>query len=181
MGKILSIAICFLTMILPSQASSRSGLPPELSRMSIDAVDTSDLSRREVMDLVCMSLNIYHEARGTSHNNQLAVALVTRNRQNVIGGSICHVVYQPRQFSWTARRPGRPAERQAWETAQRIAYMVMHTEGVHDITYGATHFHERTIRPDWSRRAITRRVIGAHVFMTIRGYGSPMELAQARD
>lgn len=180
MGKILSIAVWILTTMYATNAESSNRLPPDVLRLEINAIDTSSLSRVEVADLICLSLNIYHEARGSTHDNQLAVALVTRNRQKLLGGSICQIVYQRGQFSWTARRPGRPREVQPWLIAQRMAYSVLHGDEIHDITNGATHFHERTIRPHWSRSAITRQVIGAHVFMTIRGYGPPVEVAEAR-
>ena len=51
----------------------------------------------------CLALNIYHEARGERVEGQIAVAHVTMNRVNheKWPSTICEVVYQPKQFSWT--------------------------------------------------------------------------------
>ena len=51
----------------------------------------------------CLALNVYHEARGEVIEGQIAVAHVTLNRVNhsYFPETICDVVYQNRQFSWT--------------------------------------------------------------------------------
>jgi N-acetylmuramoyl-L-alanine amidase len=122
--------------------------------------------------LICMSLNIYHEARGSTEANQLAVGLVTWNRHKRTGKSICDIVYESRgrnpQFSWTnqARLKNRKLEKRAWDRAQRIAHRVIY-EQPRDITRGAHHFHEKTMTPYWSRQACERVVIGAHVFVKL--------------
>ena len=129
--------------------------------------------------LICMALNIYHEARGSSEANQLAVGLVTMNRHRTTKKSICSVVYERRgraaQFSWTImpRIKSRLLELEAWDKSQIIAHRVMF-EQVKDITRGAHHFHEKTMLPRWSRGARQRIVIGAHVFVKLE------EVAEAR-
>lgn len=126
-------------------------------------IDVPEMSRHELQELRCQALNIYHEARGSTVINQVAVAWVVRNRMERSGKSACEVVFEPRQFSWTARRVGAPREADAWRRAQELALLVMEDQIV-DITRGATHFHETTIRPTWSRRAKQSVRIGAHVF-----------------
>jgi spore germination cell wall hydrolase CwlJ-like protein len=140
-------------------------------------VNTDELSAAQRNDLNCMTLNIYHEARGTPFNNQLAVALVVVNRQRIIGGTLCQVLHAPGQFAWTRRRLGRISEPVAWDLSQRIAYMVMFDPEVPDITRGSTHFHERSMSPNWSKRSTQKMVIGAHVFVRVRSYE---ELAMSR-
>ena len=51
----------------------------------------------------CLAMNIYHEARGERMEGQIAVAQVTLNRaaHEEWPSTICDVVYQPKQFSWT--------------------------------------------------------------------------------
>lgn len=51
--------------------------------------------------LMCLSLNIYHEARGENLAGQRAIAQVTMNRANGKKENICNVVFSPKQFSWT--------------------------------------------------------------------------------
>ena len=51
----------------------------------------------------CLAMNIYHESRGERLEGQIAVAQVTINRMEHTKwpSTICEVVYQPKQFSWT--------------------------------------------------------------------------------
>lgn len=132
-----------------------------------------------VREIICMSLNIYHEARGTSLANQTGVAHVTRNRHKQRKMSICDVVFERKghsaQFSWS-NKPGAKQKRleiESWDRAQEIAYSVLYTK-THDITKGATYFHEKTIRPVWASRAREKTAIGAHVFIRLE------EVAEAR-
>ena len=54
----------------------------------------------------CLTDNIYHEARGEGVIGWKAVAAVTINRTRHYNfpDTICKVVYQKGQFSWTSRR-----------------------------------------------------------------------------
>ncbi len=54
-------------------------------------------------DISCLIKNIYHEARGEPDRGQLAVALVTlaRSQDRRFANSVCGVVYQKNQYSWT--------------------------------------------------------------------------------
>ena len=157
-------ALC-LGLLLSTAAS---GEALANNRRSVPAVpmqiSTHGLTSAQIKDLRCMSLNVYHEARGSTFNNQKGVALVTRNRQRISNQSVCAVVYSPGQFTWTSKRLGPPREADAWLRAQQIAYLVMFSEEIEDITRGATHFHESQIRPVWARRAQTSIRIGAHTF-----------------
>lgn len=57
-------------------------------------------------ELACLEKNIYNEARGEIDEGQLAVAFVTiaRAMSRQYPNSICGVVYQSKQFSWTFDR-----------------------------------------------------------------------------
>lgn len=55
-------------------------------------------------ELTCLAQNVYMEALGESDVGKLAVAWVTIRRSQIGGGwptTICGVVWQSRQFSWT--------------------------------------------------------------------------------
>lgn len=54
-------------------------------------------------ELACLEKNIYNEARGEIDEGKLAVAFVTlaRAQSKKFPNSICGVVYQNKQFSWT--------------------------------------------------------------------------------
>src|SRR5210317_144981 len=54
-------------------------------------------------DMYCLQQNIYFEARNQSINGQIAVAWVTLHRVDDprYPNTICEVVWQRKQFSWT--------------------------------------------------------------------------------
>ncbi len=122
-------------------------------------------------DLMCLALNVYHEARNQPLEGQLAVAHVTLNRlEDSLGSaSICDVVFRARHFSWTRdpakRRVKSARETTAWETAQRVARMAMEDRDA-DPVDGSTFFHAVWVQPDWAAAFVRVRQIGDHVFYT---------------
>ena len=126
--------------------------------------------------LMCLSLNVYHEARGETDRAQLAVAMATLNRAKTTGQDLCDVVLEPGQFSWTTtgiRRAdfgwsvtskGRPVEKKAWLVAQYTARLAMVTP---DFTDGSTHYHEANLHPAWADQNRFVGQWGAHRFYRI--------------
>lgn len=137
----------------------------------IETLLSSEERRREVL---CMALNVYHEARGTNQDDREAVAHVTMNRleSGLWGHTVCAVVLARSQFSWTTFSEGRavPRETQAWLNAQQTAYRVYSEETAHDLTEGATHFYAASMSrpPAWSSRGVNRKRIGGHIYMRLR-------------
>jgi N-acetylmuramoyl-L-alanine amidase len=128
-----------------------------------------------VLALACLSLNIYHEARGEPDTGQLAVAYVTLNRARSNNMSVCDVVVEPHQFSWTTGgvmmrmkgwtlMPSRvPKDLKALHKAVAIAELAM-SGGVEDPTQGAVFYHADYVSPYW-RSGMTQIVgIGQHLF-----------------
>ena len=127
--------------------------------------------------LVCLALNVYHEARNQPSIGQLAVAQVVMNRvaDDRFPDDVCSVVYQGRhwmdnpvrnrcQFSWYCDgKSDQPKDLYAWEHSLDIAEIAIrgHTEGFLD---GATHYHTTEVSPSWAshKRYIVR--INDHVF-----------------
>lgn len=114
----------------------------------------------------CLVKNVYYEARGEPFKGQLAVALVTLNRVNsrLYPNTICEVVYQKYQFSWTALNKLPKIVDKAWNSswlAAYSAYMNRNSLGI----FLATNFHSVSIDPQWKLKRIT--IIGNHAF-----YGS---------
>ncbi len=171
--------LVFMVVLLaaaPAKAQTY-GFNSNTARLTV--VQPLDSNNTSTKGLICMALNIYHEARGSTSNNQLAVGLVTMNRVRRTGKSICDVVYERRggsaQFTWTNKPAAktRYLEIEAWDRAQLLAHHVIY-EKPRDITKGATYFHERTVQPVWTNRAREKTVIGAHVFVRLE------EIAEAR-
>jgi len=119
----------------------------------------------------CLALNIYHEARGERVEGQIAVAQVTLNRvkHDEWGSTICEVVYQPKQFSWTHMIEDQdPKENRAWFQAKVIARDVM-IGNVEDPTKGAVYYHANYVNPNWAKYMVLSKVIGNHLFYTWDG------------
>ncbi len=119
------------------------------------------------VELHCLALNVYHEARGESYAGRLAVARVTLNRvrSDVFPDSICEVVWQPHQFSWTHdEHPDKPDNRRAWEDALEVARNALDSH--HESTHlgNVTHFHADNVWPHWAEEQILVTVIGNHLF-----------------
>lgn len=118
-------------------------------------------------DVICMTKNIYYEARGESLLGQLAVANVTMNRVGKKGfmDTVCGVVYQPSQFSWTLE-PEQPIRNiKAWYTANRIAIEVLTGRTKYHATF-ATHYAHFTLdgKKIWMHGMKRLGQIGSHVF-----------------
>lgn len=119
----------------------------------------------------CLAKNIYYEARSEVIEGQIAVAHVTLNRvkQQNWPDSICGVVYEPKQFSWTHLvKDQNPKDGKAWEQALIIARDVMIGNTV-DPTNGATFYHANYVNPDWADQMTVSKVIGVHIFYTWDG------------
>lgn len=119
----------------------------------------------------CLAMNIYHEARGEVIEGQIAVGHVTLNRvkHEKFPDTICDVVYQKKQFSWTFTiKDITPNEEAAWNRAQVIARDVMIGNTV-DPTDGATFYHANYVNPYWITHMEVSKIIGLHVFYTWDG------------
>lgn len=128
-------------------------------------------------EVQCLALNIYHEARGEPEEGQIAVALVTMNRvgHENYPDTVCAVVWQRGQFSWTRDgRSDRPRDIKAWQKSREIAMFVYNrysrlsdeAKYVVDVTNGAIYyFAPLKAKPYWARHKKVTRKIGAHVFL----------------
>ena len=131
-------------------------------------------------ELHCLAQNVYFEARGELPVGQLAVAMVTMNRveSHRFPNSVCKVVWQKRQFSWTHDgRSDRPTDKKAWILAKQIANFIYNkytdfsaaSSGALDLTQGALHYYAPDLAdPKWARSKDVTRKIGGHLFLAER-------------
>lgn len=119
-------------------------------------------------ELICLTRNIYHEARGESREGQIGVAYVTLNRvqDEAFDRTICEVVYADSQFSWTGDdTPDTPTERFTYTKNMMVAIDVIRGS-VPDPTLGATYFYNPDhATPYWSRLFAETAIIENHRFM----------------
>jgi spore germination cell wall hydrolase CwlJ-like protein len=128
--------------------------------------------------LVCMALNIYHEARSESRIAQLAVGQVVMNRvySNKYPNDVCDVVYQaqldtrgnPRKyscaFSWYCDyKSDTPRDLKAYEEAMNNATIVMNG-WTGSYLEGATHYHATYVLPRWAEHMTKVTQIDEHIF-----------------
>lgn len=116
--------------------------------------------------LMCLSLNVYWEARNQPLAGQLAVAQVTMNRVHDPRwpDNVCEVVYDHKQFSWYwDGKSDIPKEEKAWELAMLVASAAMDGSG-HAELEGVTHYHAVYVQPYWKDSMARVAQIGDHVF-----------------
>lgn len=115
----------------------------------------------------CLAKNIYFEARGESFEGQEFVAWVTLNRvgHKRYPDTICEVVWQDSQFSWTDN-PRSVKEHDAYRYAESVArYVLMQkSQGALDPTQGATMFHATKKSPFWKSSFVKVARVGRHIF-----------------
>lgn len=116
-------------------------------------------------DFDCLVSNVYYESKSEPRNGMLAVALVTLNRVDnpKYPSTICGVVYQKGQFSWTKNKQllKQKINLEQWRAAKSAAieaYMNRDALG----TFLATHFHNQTVNPGWKLKRVAK--IGNHTF-----------------
>lgn len=115
----------------------------------------------------CMARNIYFEARGEPVEGQEAVADVVLNRvkSKYYPDTICEVVYQEKQFSWTidTEKTNKPltVKNRLYRQALDIAKNKMRKA---NIKIDATHYHTHGVDPIWNRNMKQVALIGGHRF-----------------
>lgn len=120
----------------------------------------------ESLALVCLTMNVYWEARNQDIAGQLAVAQVTMNRvtNENYPNSVCEVVHQHKQFSWYwDGKSDIPKNEKAWTTAMLVASAAMHGSG-HVELKDVTHYHAIYAKPYWKDSMAKVAQIGDHVF-----------------
>jgi spore germination cell wall hydrolase CwlJ-like protein len=121
--------------------------------------------------ILCLALAMYHEARGETEAERLAVAQVIYNRAVHTDETICGTVWADSgsQFQWV--RPYEtvvPRERSAWEAIQASAVRFARHRPV-DSTHGATNFYNPALcSPPWANEGRVTTSL-RQVFLRIDG------------
>ena len=131
--------------------------------------------------LMCMAMNVYHEARSEPIVGQIAVAQVVINRVNDkrFPDTICGVVKQavldsnglPKKnmchFSWYCDgvddTPNTKSK--SWKTSMMVAKTVLAGK-TEELVGNATHYHATYVKPKWRFDRGMNHIgrIGAHIF-----------------
>lgn len=92
--------------------------------------------------LLCLATTIYMESAHEPKEAQIAVGYVLMRRAEFEHKNVCYQMKRPAQFSWYGIVKPPSVIRQEYKD---IAYKVLHRLEV-DYSYGATHFHDTTIK-----------------------------------
>ena len=131
--------------------------------------------------LMCMAVNLYHEAGNQSMIGQMAVGQVVLNRvaDDRCPDTVCEVVKQAVtykntnkpvrwkcQFTWfcDGKKDEPDFESKTWSLALEHASNLLTKTIVLDITEGATHYHATYVRPAWAKTKTRTTRIDKHIF-----------------
>ena len=130
--------------------------------------------------IMCLALNVYHEARDQPFIGQVAVAQVVMNRVYDASSPAhpCEVVFQGPTYSWKPDFPVRHRCQFSWycdgksdkvydEDAYKQALTIAHGvyyDNLDDFVEGATHYHAVYVLPEWAESKTPVVQIGQHMF-----------------
>lgn len=113
--------------------------------------------------LLCLSLLVFHEARGESLKGKQAVLEVVdnRTRNSNFPDNPCSVIKQPNQFSWYKNSIKPPkSDNQDWKESQEVAKNFYTNRTNH--TNGALYFNHKRLGVRFGKSLKCK--IGNHVF-----------------
>lgn len=147
-----SISICVVITLSASIAAT----------LQAENISSSSYSQTlSKAQLECLSKAAYFESKGESDAGMLAVIHTTLNRVKDVRfpKTVCGVVYQRSQYSWTKHNP-RIKEKEQYERAKRLAQEAV--EGKHkDVSRGALYFNSLHKQP---KGTVCTVRIGGHSF-----------------
>ena len=117
-------------------------------------------------NLKCLADNIYYEAASEPAEGKVAVAQVTLNRthESYRPHTICGVVYEDHQFSWTLH-PRNPVNHKLYNSAVQVARNVLLKKERSDIIGSdVVYYHRVDVHPDWADQHEVAATIGNHIF-----------------
>jgi len=123
-------------------------------------------------EVYCLAQNMFFEARNEPLAGQAMVAEVTINRalSSKFPNTICEVIWQRKQFSWTHDGkhddPTRMSylDREAWKTIHKAAKLIMADPEQYLPKTGATHYHADYVKPYWATDMVYLGKVGTHLF-----------------
>ena len=92
--------------------------------------------------LMCLATTIYMESAHEPYQAQVAVGYVLMRRAEFNHRNVCYEMKRPAQFSWYGYVEPPSIIRQEYKD---VAYKVLHRLEV-DYSYGATNFHDTSIK-----------------------------------
>lgn len=136
-------------------------------------VVTATPAQANESELQCMTMNLYHEARGEEPVGIIAVGKVVLNRVNskLFPNTVCKVVKQGGQkrryrcqFSWWCDgRSDKATDKKAWEKMEHYARLIFLSR-IADPSGGSLFYHTVSVEPYWAASMTRVVMLGSHVF-----------------
>lgn len=114
----------------------------------------------DVAAVMCMSLTMFHEARGEPVSGQVAVGYVLYRRADFNQQNICTETFRSKQFEWTTKTkyiPSHDTLKPFIELSQKII-----KQEIKDPSKGASYFHHIKLDNQWGMKP--RTIINNHIF-----------------
>lgn len=124
----------------------------------------------------CAVRNLYHEGRGEGLVGQAFIvkSVLNRVRDTKHPHSICKVIYQRMQFSWTHQIPKNKqqvpnkttSEKELLKQLEALSTVVILLDRVGiDFTDNSKYYHSTRVKPKWDYSKLVKiKVVGNHVF-----------------
>ena len=127
----------------------------------------------------CMVANLYFEARGEGYEGMKAVAAVTVNRMKSgkYPRTLCGVIFQRKQFSWTHQKSWSSIQKimtgsiklsgkdaKAYQNAVIIAAEATRKTFSVDKLQDSLFYHAYYVHPRWTRKMQKVAIVGSHIF-----------------
>lgn len=101
----------------------------------------------------CLAMNLYRESRSESDNSNLMILGIIMNRKDDdrFPNDYCEIVFQHKQFSWVSDFIYKKVKNilQYQRLFKLAEQALMNPEMVKLMAQGATHYHEKSIKPYW--------------------------------
>lgn len=160
MKFILIITLCIITLFNTSDEDNRIQIAQSNNIAAMTALNAFN------DDVHCMAENIIYEAGNQGIRGGIAVAQVTMNRVNDKNypKTVCGVVKQHKQFSWTNSPKRSKYGIIQYTEARIIALNVIRNKVSLPELKGSLFYHNTSVDPKWNKRMIKVAVIGSHIF-----------------
>lgn len=130
---------------------------------------------RDNREYRCLLRNVYHEGRGEGLVGQAYIVKVVLNRvrDTKHPHSVCGVIYQSKQFSWTHQIPKHKqkvpnkttSEKELLRRLEALSAVVIWLDRVGiDFTQGSKYYHAPNVSPLWRYKLKEIGVVGNHIF-----------------
>ena len=173
------------TQVSDLQTQKKTTILNRLVEDGLILTEVKKLRKDKQDDVVCLALNIYNEARGSTVKDRIASSYVVFNRYEddeypltlaKNERNLCNIIFDRWQFCWTNNdKVPLPREKGAWKDAQELA-LKLYNNPKHRMLakkfalqhYVVTPLVTQSGRPKWIDNRTMTVQIGKHSYMSLR-------------